>query len=120
MAATLGIEEKVFLSSLNDEDRQLNIGGVYNKLEHISCGLDVCTFMCDQLSKLRNDVCIRFLEERTRNPPSIVHVSLEQIDMLSHVYVEEYGALRIDFDHYNHLLQILKQKEIIDRLNRKS
>ena len=118
MEATLSTEDKVFLSSLSPEDRHLTVGGVLGRLECITCALDASELMYTRLNKLRNDVCIRFVEERAREPHPIVLAFLEQIDTFIRYVDDYYNPILREQKHYLRLHHVLEQKAVIDRINR--
>jgi len=118
MEATLSTEDKVFLSCLNDEDQELNLGGVYKKLEQITCALDFCEFMSKRIQELYSEADLMFEAERSKPIPAIVYQSFIHMKQLLEKYAEEHTYLQNELKHYGNLERILKEKEIIDRLNR--
>ena len=118
MQATLSTEDKVFLSNLSDEDQDLNLGGVYKLLEQITCGLDFCEFMTKHVQELYSKADLMFQEERSKPVPAIVFQSFVHMRELLDRYAEAHANLQSRLEYYAKLERILKQKEIIDRLNR--
>ena len=118
MQATLNIEDKVFLSNLNDEDQELNLGGVYKKLEQITCALDFCEFISKRIQELYSEADLMFEAERSKPIPAIVFQSFIHMKQLLEKYAEEHNILQQKLKYYGNLERILKEKEIIDRMNR--
>lgn len=116
--AQLPYDYQAFWDRLSDADKQLNIGGVQVKLEEIACGLDACEKVIKTMRLLSGDLCIQFIEERTRKTPDIVPETLNRLDVVIANTAEELTQLRKLFKHYHRLLVVLRAKETVDRINR--
>lgn len=120
MQATLSVEDKAFLSNLSDEDQELNLGGVYKLLERITCGLDFCEFMSKRIQETYSEADLMFENERSKPIPTVVFQSFIHMKELLEKYAEIHVYLQGELKHYSELERILKEKEIIERLNRES
>lgn len=116
--AVLPREDQAFLDGLCAADKELNVGGVYAKLEEIACGMDACKKAVKSLRLLSRDLHVQYVEERTRQVPRVVSDTLSRLDVLIAHIIDEFTILQERYRHYNKLREALQAKETIDRINR--
>ena len=113
MQSTLTEEqERSFMNRLSEEDSLLNIGGVLRKMALLTNGIDACKFTSERLQLLRQDICLRFIEEQAQKIHPTVDDVLDNIDVLQRNTVEELYKVQEEYVHYKTLYEILRRREL--------